>query len=65
MRKTYIIPKTTVLGIKIESICGIVGSDGHHSADEPFEHDENIGYGGESNGEDFAKRYDAWSTWDD
>lgn len=62
MKKVYISPTTSVVILASESLM-LNGSDGHRSG-EDFVSDESIGNGGESDGDDFAKRYDAWTTWD-
>lgn len=65
MKKQYITPATTIVALASENLCQLVtGSDGHNGPDGP-ETDEHIGSGGDSDGDDFAKRYDAWSSWDD
>lgn len=66
MKKQYIIPSTDIIFLASEDICQVVtGSDGHKGQDDKYIPDEHIGSGGDSNGEDFAKHYDAWSSWDD
>lgn len=64
MKKQYIIPSTDIIFLASEDICQVItGSDGH--MDGEYKPDEHIGSGGDIDGEDFAKRYDAWSSWDD
>lgn len=66
MKKQYIIPSTLLVTLASGNICQMVtGSEGHKGTDGEFVSDEHIGSGGESDGEDFAKGYDAWSSWDD
>ena len=66
MKKTYITPKVEIVSTFSETICQIItGSDGHKKDSGGFTSDESIGYGGESDGDDFAKNYNAWSTWDE
>lgn len=66
MKKQYIIPSTNVIFLASEDICQVVtGSDGHNGTDGEYVPEEHIGSGGDSDGEDFAKHYDAWSSWDD
>ena len=65
MKKKYTTPSTAVTLLAHEDVCLIIkGSDGHLT-DDGYQKDEGIDYGGESDGEDFAKHYEAWSTWDE
>lgn len=66
MKKKYITPKTVAISAYSESICQglVMGSDQHHSQDGD-ETEEIIPSGGSKDGEDFAKGYDAWTTWDE
>lgn len=64
MKKQYITPSTDIIFLASEDICQVItGSDGHN--DGKFVPEEHIGSAGDIDGEDFAKRYDAWSSWDD
>ncbi len=66
MKKTYITPKVEIVSAFSEAICQMVtGSDGHHKDNGDYGTEEPIGWGGNSDGDDFAKRHNAWSTWDD
>lgn len=66
MKKQYITPSTQLVTLASGSICQMVtGSDGHKRPDGYFKSDEHIGFYGDSDGDDFAKGYDAWSSWDD
>ena len=67
MKKKYSTPITTMVFLASEDLCQMMltGSDGHINAQGEHERDETIDYGGESDGEDFAKHYDIWSTWDE
>lgn len=66
MKKQYITPSTRLVTLASGSICQMVtGSDGHKGSNGEYESEEHIDFGGDSNGDDFAKRYDAWSSWDD
>ena len=65
MKRKYITPKTEVITIMSESMM-INASDGHlQPGDKTFASDEPISYGGESDGDDFAKRYNAWDQWEE
>lgn len=66
MKKNYITPTTSIVKLASENLCQIItGSDGHKKPDGSYESDEHIPSGGNSDGEDFAKHYDVWSTWDE
>lgn len=68
MKKKYTTPITTMLSLASEGLCQMMltGSDGFLNAQGEHQREETIGFDNrESIDEDFAKHYDAWSTWDE
>lgn len=58
----YIKPNITILATKTESLLTILSP---HTKDNTGGEETGPAYGGTGGNKDLAKKFDAWSTWDD